>query len=136
MTNSKENDKFDLRVKGLNIKITRIKKMITNRRSSWLLYKFSSSTPHDMYREQNGECAYWCKGVKGISFTDLSPFWENLLICELLSPVSYISLSNLAPLSEDPLEAQDKWQSNLWCEPYAVQDPQDLSLHLGSCEMS
>ena len=136
MTDSKENDKFDLGVKGLNIKITRIKKMITNRRSSWLLYKFSSSTPHDMYREQNGECAYWCKGVKGISFTDLSQFWENLLMCELLSPVSYISLSNLAPLSEDPLEAQDKWQSNLWCEPYAVQDPQDLSLHLGSCEMS
>ena len=34
MTDSKENDKFDLRVKGLNIKITRIKKMITNRRSS------------------------------------------------------------------------------------------------------
>ena len=136
MTDTKENDKFDLRVKGLNIKITRIKKMITNRRSSWLLYKFSSSTPHDMNREQNGECAYWCKGVKGKSFTDLSPFWENLLICELLSPVSYIFLSNLAPLSEDPLEVQDKWQSNLWCEPNVVQDPQDLSLHQGSCEMS
>ena len=43
----------------------RIKEMITNSRSSWLLNKFSLSAPQEMYREQYGEYAYWCEGVKG-----------------------------------------------------------------------
>ena len=34
------------------IQVTRIKKMIINQRSSWLLNKFSFSAPKEMYREQ------------------------------------------------------------------------------------
>ena len=43
-----------------NIKVTRIKEMITNLKSSWFLNKFSLSAPQEMYREQYGEYAYWC----------------------------------------------------------------------------
>ena len=39
--------------------------MITNLRRSWLLSKFFLSAPLEMYREQYGEYAYWCYGVKG-----------------------------------------------------------------------
>ena len=48
-----------------NIKIIGIKEMITNLRRSWLLSKFFLSAPLEMYREQYGEYAYWCYGVKG-----------------------------------------------------------------------
>ena len=41
--------------------------MITNLRRSWLLSKFFLSAPLEMYREQYGEYAYWCYGVKGYS---------------------------------------------------------------------
>ena len=30
-----------------------------------MLNKFSSSAPQKMYKEQYGECVYWCWGVKG-----------------------------------------------------------------------
>ena len=43
-----------------NIVVTRIKEMITNYRSSWLLNKFSLSVPQEMYGEQYGEYTYWC----------------------------------------------------------------------------
>ena len=43
-----------------NIKVTRIKEMITNWKSSWFLNKFSLLAPQEMYREQYGEYAYWC----------------------------------------------------------------------------
>ena len=38
--------------------IGKIMEMITNLRTSWLLKKFSSSTPYEMYREQYGEYTY------------------------------------------------------------------------------
>ena len=50
-----------------NLKVMQIKEMITNCRSSWLLNKFSLSTPWEMYREQCGEYAYWCWGVMGFT---------------------------------------------------------------------
>ena len=40
-----------------NIKVTRIKEMITNSRSSWLWDTFSLLAPWKMYREQYGEYA-------------------------------------------------------------------------------
>ena len=43
-----------------NIKVTRIKEMITNKKSSKLLNKFSLSALKEMYRKQYGEYAYWC----------------------------------------------------------------------------
>ena len=43
-----------------HMKVMRRKEMITNKRSSWLLNKFSLSAPEEMYREQCGEYAYWC----------------------------------------------------------------------------
>ena len=43
-----------------NIKVMRIKKMITNWRGSWLLNKFSLPALEEMYREHYGEYAYWC----------------------------------------------------------------------------
>ena len=43
-----------------NIKVTRIKEMITNLKSSWFLNKFSLSALQEMYREQYGEYAFWC----------------------------------------------------------------------------
>ena len=42
-----------------NMKVTRIKEMISNQGSSWLLHKFSLSAPLKMYWEQYGEYAYW-----------------------------------------------------------------------------
>ena len=42
-----------------------MKEMITNLRSSWLLFKFSLSETFEMYRERYGEYAYWFEGVKG-----------------------------------------------------------------------
>ena len=50
---------------GSNIQVTRKEKMIINWRSSWLLNKFSSLAPKEMYREQYGEYAFWCWGYKG-----------------------------------------------------------------------
>ena len=38
--------------------VVRIKEMITNKRSSYLLNKFSSSAPWEIYRELYGEYAY------------------------------------------------------------------------------
>ena len=43
-----------------NIKVKRIKEMITNLRISWLLNKFSLSAPWEMYGEEYGEYQYWC----------------------------------------------------------------------------
>ena len=43
----------------------RLNEMITNWRNSWLLNKFSPSSSLEMYREQDGEYAFWCEGVKG-----------------------------------------------------------------------
>ena len=34
--------------------------MITNKRNSWLLNKFSLLAPQEMYHEQYGEYVYWC----------------------------------------------------------------------------
>ena len=42
------------------MKVMRIKEMITDYRSSWLLDKFSLSAPKEMHKEQYGEYAYWC----------------------------------------------------------------------------
>ena len=42
----------------------RIEEMITNLSSSWLLNKFSLSASLEMYREQYGEYAFRCYGVK------------------------------------------------------------------------
>ena len=42
-----------------NIKVMRIKEMIINWRTSWLLNKFSLPTHWEMYRELYGEHAYW-----------------------------------------------------------------------------
>ena len=42
-----------------NIEVTRIKEIITNLRSSWLLNKFSLSAPYEMFREYYREYAYW-----------------------------------------------------------------------------
>ena len=41
-------------------KVMRIKELITCKKSSWLLNKFSFSAPWEMFREQCGEYAYWC----------------------------------------------------------------------------
>ena len=41
----------------LHIKVTRIKEMITNQRSSWLLNNFSLLAPKEIYREQYRENA-------------------------------------------------------------------------------
>ena len=30
-----------------------------------MFIKFSFSDPYEMYKEQYGEYAYWCQGVKG-----------------------------------------------------------------------
>ena len=43
-----------------NINVTRIKEIITNKRSYWLLNKFSHPAPLEMNREQYGNYAYWC----------------------------------------------------------------------------
>ena len=42
-----------------HIKVMRIKEMITNWKSSWLLNKFSLSAPQEMYKQQYGEYTYW-----------------------------------------------------------------------------
>ena len=42
-----------------HLRVTRIKEMITNQSSSWLLTKFFSLEPWYMYGEQYGEYAYW-----------------------------------------------------------------------------
>ena len=42
---------------------SRIREMVTNCRSSWLLNKFSLSAAYKMHREQYGEYAYWCQVV-------------------------------------------------------------------------
>ena len=42
-----------------SIKVMRIKEMIINWRTSWLLNKFSFPAHQDMYGEQYGEYAYW-----------------------------------------------------------------------------
>ena len=42
-----------------HVKVMRIKEMITNERSFWLVNKFSLSAPLEMYREQYGEYTYW-----------------------------------------------------------------------------
>ena len=41
------------------MEVMRIKEMITNSRSSWLLDKFSLSARYEMYDEQYGEYEYW-----------------------------------------------------------------------------
>ena len=43
----------------------RMKEMITKEGTFWLANKFSLSAPYEMYKEQCGEYAYWCYGVKG-----------------------------------------------------------------------
>ena len=43
-----------------NIKVMRIKEIIINWRTSWLLNEFSLPAHWEMYREQYGEYAYWC----------------------------------------------------------------------------
>ena len=48
------------------IKITRMKKMITNLGFFNLIIKFSFSVPKEKYREEYGEYEYWCWGVKGL----------------------------------------------------------------------
>ena len=48
-----------------NIKVKRIKEMITSQRSSWLFNKFSLPAPWKMYGEQFGECSQWRQGEKG-----------------------------------------------------------------------
>ena len=47
-----------------HIQVTRIKKMIIKQRCFWLFNKFSLQVPWEMYREQYGEYANWCLGVK------------------------------------------------------------------------
>ena len=42
-----------------HIKVMRIKEVITNQISFWLVNKFSLSIPQEMYKEQYGEYAYW-----------------------------------------------------------------------------
>ena len=46
-----------------HLRVTRIKQITTNWRSSWMLNKFSLSASWEMSRGQYGEYAYWCKGV-------------------------------------------------------------------------
>ena len=48
-----------------NIEVMRIKEMIINWRTSWLLNKFSLPAHKEIYREQYGEYAFWYWGVKG-----------------------------------------------------------------------
>ena len=48
-----------------HIKVMRIKEMIINWRTSWLLNKFSLLAHKEIYREQYGEYAFWYKGEKG-----------------------------------------------------------------------
>ena len=48
-----------------HIKVMRIKEMIINWRTSWLLNKFSLPAHKEIYREQFGEYAFWYWGVKG-----------------------------------------------------------------------
>ena len=47
-----------------NIKVSRMKEMITCYKSSRLLNKFSSSEPQEMYKEQFVEYAHRCKAAK------------------------------------------------------------------------
>ena len=47
----------------------RIEEMITNESSSQLLNKLSLSASLEVYGEQYGEYAYWCKGVKVLGLT-------------------------------------------------------------------
>ena len=47
--------------------VMRIKETIINQRTSLLWNKFSLQAHQKMYRDQNGECAYWWYGVKGLS---------------------------------------------------------------------
>ena len=58
--------KFIVVVKRLDPNISpesRVKEMITNYRSSWLLNKFSLSASLKICRYQYGEYAYWCQVV-------------------------------------------------------------------------
>ena len=48
-----------------HIKIMRIKEMIANHWSSWLLNKFTWLVMLEMYREQYGEYVFWRLGMKG-----------------------------------------------------------------------
>ena len=61
-----------------HIKVMRIKEMTTNWRSCWLLEKFFSSAPQEMYREQYGEYECWYLGLKGLKH--LSNFLSNTAI--------------------------------------------------------
>ena len=54
------------------------KEMITNCRQSWLLNKFSFLAPWEMYREQYGEYAYWCKELS-TEFASLGTFHVLLI---------------------------------------------------------
>ena len=47
------------------ILITRLNKMITKERNSWLQNKFSLAAPLEVHREEYEEYAYWCKAVNG-----------------------------------------------------------------------
>ena len=66
--------------------IKRIKKVITNQRLSWLLNSFSVSAPLELYREHYGECAYWCKGVKGKT---LAYAYVNVILKHAISTSKY-----------------------------------------------
>ena len=46
-------------------KVMRMKEMITDQRSSWLLHKFYLTASLEICKEQSEENAYWCLGVKG-----------------------------------------------------------------------
>ena len=48
-----------------NIKVMRIKEMISMYRGSWWLNKIFLSAPEEMYGEQYGEYTDWCYGVEG-----------------------------------------------------------------------
>ena len=54
------------------------KEMIINCRQSWLLNKFSFLAPWEMYREQYGEYAYWCKELS-TEFASLGTFHVLLI---------------------------------------------------------
>ena len=48
----------------------RIKEMITDLKSFWLLNKFSLSAREEIYGELYEEYALWCWGVKGLTYTN------------------------------------------------------------------
>ena len=77
-----------------NIKVMRIKEMLTNLSSSWLLNKFSLPAPWGMYSEQYGEYGYCCQGVEG----QRARCWLCPCLCWFLVPVESFTEQSLCLL--------------------------------------